>query len=973
MGPDSLGTEPAASAQGPQAQAQQALQRQLEFTQRLTSRVPGLLFQMRRDPRGWFSLPFASDALRSLFALSQEQLRDNAAPLFSRIHPDDYALCVEGLRASGSSLQPWKGQYRVVLPDGTVRWHSSNANPYPEPDGGMSWYGFTQDVTEQKEAADSLRHANLEARLQSNLLEVTLGSLAQGVSQFNAEQRLVYYNQTVVDLLDLPREYLDQRPTLEDVVRFQHARGDFGDVSVDSLLPMVRMSEDPQAVPQTYTRLGRNGRHVEVRTRRLDSGGWVRTYSDVTEHFQAAQALRESEERLQLVLQGSNDGAFDWNIETGEAYFAPRWWEILGLAPNELPSTARLWGEFTHPLDRLRVHSELQAALDEGASSFEIEFRMLHRAGHAVAVLDRGFIVRNAQGNAVRVSGTLSDLTSRKRLERQLEESEARLRTLFEAVPGRLWFKDMQGRFVLCNQEVSRAFGVDQEDALGRTVEDLNSLSEHLVDAYALTDQQALDSGKPVEYEQELPLYAGGPRGTFAVIKRAVFNNAGHPLGVLGVAYDITERKAAEAEVERLAFYDSLTGLCNRRLFHDRLEQAQASSMRSGAWGAVCFIDLDNFKDLNDTQGHDVGDQLLRQVGQRLLKAVREEDTVARLGGDEFVVLLEGLASEDSEAALYANAVGQKMLQALNVPYPLNEFPYHNTPSIGITLFRGHNERIEDILKRADLAMYQSKAAGRNTVRFFDPHMQSVVLQRSALERDLRVAIRDQQFLLHFQPVVHASGRTLGHEALLRWQHPSRGLVSPAEFIPVAEQTGLILPMGQWVLEQACATLAAWSADPVRNGWTLAVNLSARQLRQSDFVPEVQLLLQRLGVRPDRLKLELTESLLLHDIEDTVVKMGQLAELGVRFALDDFGTGYSSLSYLKRLPLSQLKIDQSFVRDLLTDPNDAAIAHTILQLASSLEMDVVAEGVETEGQRERLAAMGCQAFQGYLFGRPGPL
>lgn len=956
-----------------ETRAPQAIQQQLDFVQRLTSRVPGMLFQMRRDPRGWFSVPFASEALRTLFALSADEIRDNAAPLFRRIHPDDYNHCLEGLRASVAEQAPWTGQYRVLLPDGRERWLSSTANPYPEPDGSVSWYGYNQDITEQKAAADSLRHANLEAHLQTNLLEVTLASLSQGVAQFNAEQRLVYANQTAMDMLGLSPEDLGHQPALADVVRLQHARGDFGDVSLESILLAAELTEGTQDTPHIYSRRGRHGRQLEVRTRQLASGGWVRTYSDVTDHFQVAQALRESEERLKLVLQGSNDGAFDWNIETDEAYFAPRWWEILGLVPNELPATVKLWGQFTHPLDRLRVHAELQAALDEGHKSFEIEFRMQHKDGHAIAVLDRGFIVRNAQGQAVRISGTLSDLTSRRRLERQLEESEARFRTLFDAVPGRLWFKDLRGRFVLCNREVARAFGVQMEDAVGRTVEELNGSGEHTVDAYAATDQQALESGKTVEYEQHLPLYAGGPKGVFAVIKRAVFNNAGQPLGVLGVAYDITQRKAAEAEVERLAFYDSLTGLCNRRLFQDRLEQAQVSSMRRNSWGAVCFIDLDNFKDLNDTQGHDVGDLLLHQVGQRLLEAVREEDTVARLGGDEFVVLLEGLASEGDEAALYANHVGQKILQTLNAPYPLGGFPYHNTPSIGITLFRGHDERIEDILKRADLAMYQAKAAGRNTVRFFDPHMQSVVLQRSALERDLRTALRDQQFLLHFQPVVHAHGHTMGYEALLRWKHPERGIVSPAEFIPVAEQTGLILALGHWVLEQACRQLAVWSADPLRAEWTLAVNLSARQLRQPEFVREVAALLDSAGARADRLKLELTESLLLHDIEDTVVKMEQLAALGVRFALDDFGTGYSSLSYLKRLPLSQLKIDQSFVRDLLTDPNDAAIAHTILQLAASLEMDVVAEGVETEGQRDRLVAMGCHAFQGYLFGRPGPL
>ncbi|MBY0464345.1 MAG: EAL domain-containing protein, partial [Burkholderiales bacterium] len=568
---------------------------------------------------------------------------------------------------------------------------------------------------------------------------------------------------------------------------------------------------------------------------------------------------------------------------------------------------------------------------------------------------------------------TFADVTDHVRAGQALERSELHLRTLFDAIPDRVWLKDPQGVYVMCNTAAAQGYGLAVHDIVGRSEADLVH-DPLLAQSYQDTDRRALHSHAPVTYEQALPR-SGDPTDTltFEVVKRSVLDPVGQALGVLGLARDVTDRKRAEAQIERLAFYDPLTGLCNRRLFHDRLEQAQSASTRSQHWAAVCFIDLDNFKDLNDTQGHDQGDLLLQQVGKRLHAAVRDQDTVARLGGDEFVVLLEELGQDEAQAALYANTVGEKLLEALNHPYTLKQGEHHNTPSMGITLFKDHLERVEDVLKRADLAMYQSKSAGRNTVRFFDPHMQETVQRRSELARDLREALNQNELSLYSQPVVDGVGAVLGHEALLRWRHPQRGMVSPAEFIPVAEQTGLIVPIGDWVLHQACQHLVRWAQDPAKVHWTLAVNLSARQLRLPDFVQKVHHTLQATGARPTHLKLELTESLLLHDVEDTIVKMGELARVGIRFSLDDFGTGYSSLSYLKRLPLSLLKIDQSFVRDLLTDPNDAVIAHTILQLADTLGLEVVAEGVENDGQKQLLQVMGCKAFQGYLFGRPAPM
>ncbi len=432
------------------------------------------------------------------------------------------------------------------------------------------------------------------------------------------------------------------------------------------------------------------------------------------------------------------------------------------------------------------------------------------------------------------------------------------------------------------------------------------------------------------------------------------------------------ELQATLTEVKQLAFYDPLTHLPNRRLLQDRLQQALAVSARSGQHGALQFIDLDNFKTLNDTLGHGVGDLLLEQVGLRLTACMREGDTVARLGGDEFVVMLESLSKDTAEALAQARKVGEKVLLAINQPYRLLEHDVNITPSIGVTLYSGHQDTMENLLKQADLAMYQSKTAGRNTLRFFDPAMQAVVSARMGLENDIRLGIQKDEFVLHYQAQINREGHTMGAEVLLRWKQPQRGMVSPADFIPLAEDTGLIIPLGGWVLETACAKLVMWANDAATQHLTLAVNVSARQFRQPDFVAFVLGVLARSGANPHCLKLELTESMLVNDVEDTIAKMADLKASGVGFSLDDFGTGYSSLSYLKRLPLDQLKIDQSFVRDLMNDPNDAAIARTVITLGHSLGLTVIAEGVETQAQREFLALQDCDAYQGYLFGRPLP-
>ena len=443
--------------------------------------------------------------------------------------------------------------------------------------------------------------------------------------------------------------------------------------------------------------------------------------------------------------------------------------------------------------------------------------------------------------------------------------------------------------------------------------------------------------------------------------------------GLVIVYHDVTELHTASSAIENLAFYDPLTHLPNRRLLMDRLQQAIAVAARSGRHGAVLFLDLDNFKTLNDSLGHNIGDLLLDQVAQRLKDCVRVEDTVARLGGDEFVVILDGLSELSDEAAALTRRVGEKILEQLNVVYQLAEQSHHSTASIGATLFSKNPTSPTELLKQADIAMYEVKSRGRNALCFFDPQMQAAITARMELEADLHEALRAQEFELYYQPQFELNRGVVGAEVLIRWQHPQRGMVLPGTFIGVAEESQLILSIGQWVMRQACQQLANWQKDSRYRRLHLCVNVSARQFHQPDFVLQVLAVLRETGARPHQLKLELTESLVLDNVSETIAKMTELKAMGVRFSVDDFGTGQSSLAYLTQLPLDQLKIDQSFVRNIGIKPSNGIIVQTVIAMARTLGLEAIAEGVETRAQQEFLAQQGCNLYQGYLFGRPAPL
>jgi diguanylate cyclase (GGDEF)-like protein/PAS domain S-box-containing protein len=688
---------------------------------------------------------------------------------------------------------------------------------------------------------------------------------------------------------------------------------------------------------------------------------------DITKSSQAQQALRSSELRFRSLLQnvGSvavqgyrTDGTIIYWNAASERLYGYTSTQAVGSNVLELIVPNLLRSQWRQQMNEL---AQGQVAI-EGE-----ELTLVHRDGHEVHVFSSHSAVLGDGAEAVETELFRFDIDL---AERRSAEAELRVAaTAFDAQEG-MYVTNARREILRVNQAFCTISGYSEDEVVGNTPSMFKSGwhdNAFYVAMDAALETQGHWKGEVWNRRKNGDIY---PQQLNISSVKDEYGKLTH---YVATQTDITQHKAAEDQIRQLAFFDPLTNLPNRRLLMDRLDHAMAGSARSGAYGALLFIDLDHFKNLNDTLGHDMGDMLLQQVSARLLDTVREEDTVARLGGDEYVVMLEGLDTVRQQAATRAIQVGEKIVASLNAPYRLAGVEYHSTPSIGLTLFTGHEVEVDELLKQADLAMYQAKGAGRNGLRFFDPLMQAAVTRRATLENDLRQGLLLGQFQLHYQPQVAVSGAVLGAEALIRWNHPDRGMVSPGEFIPVAEECGQIVAIGNWVLETACQQLVTWARQPSSAGLTLAVNVSSLQFRQPDFSDYVLGLLDYTGANPHRLKLELTESLLVDNVDDVIAKMSALRVRGVGFSLDDFGTGYSSLAYLKRLPLDQLKIDQSFVRDVLTDPNDAAIASTIVALGRSLGLAVIAEGVETRAQQRFLADSGCHTYQGYLFARPMPI
>jgi diguanylate cyclase (GGDEF)-like protein/PAS domain S-box-containing protein len=680
----------------------------------------------------------------------------------------------------------------------------------------------------------------------------------------------------------------------------------------------------------------------------------------------AELSLIDSEFRWKFAIEGSGDGVWDWDIQTNKKTFSKRWKSILGYTETDPLPTGEEWENRIHPDDQKYVATSMQAYLDGITSVYYVECRMRCKDGSFKWVLGRGMVVsRDEAGKPIRMVGTSTDIT-----ERKIAENELRIAaTAFQSQEGIL-VTDANNIILRANYAFTKVSGYSLEEIIGKTPSIFGS-GRHDRGFYAKMWNSINYIGS---WEGEVwNRRKNGEEHPEQLTITAVKNEAGIVTNYVSTSTDISLRKAAAEEIQTLAFYDLLTKLPNRRLFIDRLEQTLVSGARNGRDGALLFLDLDNFKVLNDSLGHDFGDEMLQQVAERLVCSVRECDTVARIGGDEFVIMLEDLSEHALEAATQAEVIGEKILLALSQTYQLGVHEYESTASIGVALFSNHNQSQEELMKHADIAMYQAKKSGRNALRFFDPQMQDAINARVDLERELHKALIMQQFQLYYQIQVDDAGQPIGAEALIRWVHPERGLVSPFHFIPLAEETGLILPIGLWVLETACAQLKLWKLNDITSNLKLSINVSAKQFRQTEFGAQVIAAIRHHDIDPSKLKLELTESMLLDNIDGTISTMRALNAAGIRFSLDDFGTGYSSLQYLKRLPLSQLKIDQSFVRDIAVDSSDQAIVRTIIAMAQTLNLNVIAEGVETQVQRDLLLLNGCKHYQGYLFGKPVPI
>jgi diguanylate cyclase (GGDEF)-like protein/PAS domain S-box-containing protein len=984
-------------------QADVALRSAYQNAERLVEQRTRDLIDFAELSSDWFWEQDAEFRFTRFFGQSTDKLRRRQSDFVGKRRWDMPIHGVSDVQlaqhiAQHERREPFRNfEYQIPGADGATQYFFISGMPVYDAQGVFVGYrGIGSNITELRLAERAIRSS------ERRLAQIVDGSPIP-TFVINTDHRVTHWNQACSNLTGLAATdvvgrndywrafYLEPRPTLADWVLSDA----IDTASSDQYQKLNQSASIPGALEAEgfYTHMGGAGKWLfftaaPLRDSEGELSGAIETLQDITERRRDQQLLQDRTQALQKAYENMEERVQErtaalsqqlhFQQQLIEAIPGPVFYKDLHARYLGFNSAfeafigrpaSDLIGKLPHECFSKEQADQYLAADREllQRPGFQIyEGQARYADGDLRDVMFHKATFTQADGTVGGLVGVMLDISERKRMEENLRQAA----TVFDNSAEGVVVSTSNGLIIAVNRAFTEITGYLEAEVLGRNPRMLQSgrHDQHFYkEMWATMAHTGRWQGEVWNRRKNGDIYPEW------ISIRSVHNQAGKLTHYVATFSDITQQKQTEERIQLLAFTDPLTGLPNRRLLMDRLQHALIVSARSQRHGALFFIDLDDFKGLNDTRGHHVGDLLLKQVAKRIEACVREGDTVARLGGDEFVVMLEGLGDSALEATGQAELVVNKVMQALNEPYTLLERVHHNTPSIGVTLFGDQMSDLDELLKQADMAMYRAKASGRNAMRFFDPQMQSVVAARFAMDADLRQGLQHSQFVLHYQPQVDHVGRVTGAEALVRWNHPLRGMVSPAEFIPLAEETGLILPLGLWVLETACRQLAAWAHRPGMGALSLAVNVSSHQFRQADFVEQVVSAVQRSEAEPARLKLELTESLLLDDVEDVISKMSALKSLGIGFSLDDFGTGYSSLAYLKRLPLDQLKIDQSFVRDVLIDANDAAIARIIVTLAHSLGLTVIAEGVETEEQLQFLAEHACHAYQGYLFSRPLPL
>ena len=913
-----------------------------------------------------------SQRWKEMLGYAPDEVGSGYHEFLSRLHPLD----IEPVRAANAAYLEGRSEgyaidLRLRCKDGSWKWIASRGRVVSRDAQGkpLRMIGTHTDISERKQTEVELRALNVQLGEKTQVLQSTLASISQGIYMMNADGRICAFNPRVCEMLDLPPTLLATHPTVPEVIHYQLARGDFG---VDACLAdenarrhLAAAAND--SLPAHYLRVTPAGRSLEVRSQRLPDGGMVRTFTDVTDYVQA-EAARE---RLSLLLQATQAiarvGGWEIDFVLNTVFWTDEVYKMLETSAQEFTPTPASVGRFFTAQAQALVAASYAASVDQ-SGRHDFEFEMITARERRIWVHSMGTTLWE-HDRPVKRTATVQDITQRKRSETAVRDNEQRWKLALESTGDGMWDWHLPSGEEFFSKRLLEMYGFAEGELLN--IPQALDQRTHPDDLARLhKDRQAHLEGHTPTYTNEHRVRCKNGSWKWVLTRGMVISRDEHgqPLRMIGTHTDITERKLSEELVWQQAHFDALTGLPNRSMLRDRLDQEIRKCRRDTSQLALLFIDLDHFKEVNDTLGHASGDRLLIEAAQRIRACVREADTVARMGGDEFTVILT-----DTQDASRIEPVLQKLLSALTTVFQLGAEQVFVSASIGVTVYPLDALEIDDLFKHADQALYVAKGAGRNRFSFFTPALQEATLTRAKLAHDLRAGLTEQQFRVVYQPIVElASGAVHKAEALIRWQHPTRGAVSPGVFIPIAESSGLIVEIGNWVFQQAAHQVRQWRAT-LHAQFQISINKSPVQFQHGATGAQSWIAqLHALGLPGESVVAEITEGLLLDSSASVSELLRGMRAAGIRVSLDDFGTGYSSLSYLQKFDIDFLKIDQSFVRNLVPGCTDLALCTAIIVMAHALGIKVVAEGVETLQQRDLLAAAGCDYAQGYLFARPMP-